>query len=511
MVDAEPGIERDVTLPTARRFELDGWASIDPGAPDHRVDALAGLVRDWRFDSSARFEGVSGNRAASAFDGDPRTAWVGDALPGGFPWLEWRAPRRVSVGSLRLFPGPPEIGSPRRVSVSGGGGQRVIAPVRDDGRVKLRRPIRTRRLRILVLESRPPRSPRATARLLRAVAIGEVVVPGVRMPPVPRSGPVASRCGDIEVRANGGTARARLVGSVEALDAGRPLRIRGCGAGLTLPSGMTRVHAPPGAVARPDHLLLSSTAPAPRPAAATPRVIDPGHDAVGGRRDDVLVEPRGRAWLVLGQSYSRGWRAWCSDVSGRERALGGPVPIDGFANGWRVDASCQRARFLFAPQRQADLSYAFSAAGLLTLLLLALLGPPGGSEGRRWTVPTVRVRDPVRRLGSPAALAAAAVAGAGGGLLFALRAGVVLAPLTFVLARLGINVRRLLALATIALATIPLQYVLWPASRLSGFTFSYPLDHISAHWTAVLCVCCLGAAGALAARELRAAARREDG
>ena len=77
------------------------------------------------------------------------------------------------------------------------------------------------------------------------------------------------------------------------------------------------------------------------------------------------------AWLVLGEGYSRGWRASCRSADGKERKLGAPEPIDGFANGWRVGSSCAVARFWFAPQRLATVSYGVSAlAGLAILLLL---------------------------------------------------------------------------------------------------------------------------------------------
>ena len=509
MVDAEPGIERQVRLPSARRFRLGGWASIDPGAQDERIDALAGLVPGWRFSSSGRFEGVPARRAASAFDGDPHTAWIGDSLPGRFPMLEWSGPGEESISSLRLLPGPAWVGSPRRVSISTPRGQHVTARVGDDGRVDLGRALRARGLRILVLESKPPASPRAEGRALRATAIGEVVVPGAQMPHVPRSGPIQSRCGDLRVDGPAGSAPARMTGSIEALDAGRPLRIQGCGRGLLLPAGDARLHAPPGRVARPDQLLLASAAQSRGASAiaAPGRVVDPGSDTVGGRRDGVRVKLDQPAWVVLGESYSRGWRAWCSDAAGRERALGAPLPIDGFANGWRAAPSCERMRFRFAPQRAADLSYALSAAGVLTLLLLVLLGPGGGASRLRPDAGALVVRDPIRRLGIRAAIALALVAGAAGALVFALRAGAGLALLTFALARLGVNVRRLVALTIVALAALPVLYLLRPAPEQSDFTFVYPLHHIGAHWAAVAGVCCLAVASAWAALELRSSTR----
>ena len=43
-----------------------------------------------------------------------------------------------------------------------------------------------------------------------------------------------------------------------------------------------------------------------------------------GRHDDVRVRVDGPAWLVLGESFNRGWRASCDD-----RDLGAPQVVDG--------------------------------------------------------------------------------------------------------------------------------------------------------------------------------------
>jgi arabinofuranan 3-O-arabinosyltransferase len=292
------------------------------------------------------------------------------------------------------------------------------------------------------------------------------------------------------------------------LDAGRPLRIRGCGAPVPLQRGTTLLNAHPGRVARPDYIALVSPAPLPRGAIRSPssKVLSPGTSPLGGRRENVRLDVGAPSWLVLAESYSRGWRAWCFGTDGHERPLGAPTPIDGYANGWPVDGSCERARFAFGPQRLADLSYALSGAAALTLLLLVLLTPGGRAvTGGRDVAKTLRLDDPVRRLRLPFALVAGVVAGAAGGLLFALRAGAVLALVTVGLALLGVTARRLAALAALALLAALLLYLVRPADELGGFVFRYPLHHIAAHWALALCVSCLAVAGAMAAGALRAA------
>ena len=509
MVDAEPGLVRDVTLPVWRSFGIGGWASIDPKAPDERIDELAGLPPGWSFNSASRFEGVPGHRASSAFDGDRSTAWVGDALPGQRPWISWQGPFEQAIRTITLSPGPPEYGFPRRVRIDGPDGFSVKLRVSRDGEIVLPRAVRTRGLRIYVLASKPPRK---EARALRATAVSEVTVPGVQMPRRRRDGRLEGRCGDIVARADGRSATGRLTGSVDDLDAGRPLRIRGCSS-LVLPSGTTRVVAPPGRVARPDYLAFTSAAlaPGPRVPAASGRVRFVDGRADAGDIRDVRLDVDGPSWLVLAESHSSGWRAWCYDAEGRERELGSPEPIDGYANGWPVDGSCKRARFAFAREGLARVSYAVSAAAALALLLLALLAPGESRPAtRRGLGGMLRVGDPIERLQLRGALLAGAVAGVAGTLFFAVRAGVVLAPLAFVLARVGVTVNRLVVIAAAALSVAVLLYLVHPASSLAGFTFSFPTHHLNAHWAVAVCVSCLAVAGVLAARRVRAAGGDQD-
>ena len=46
--DAEPGIERELSLPAARSFQLAGWASAQPSGADPELDRLAGIPSGWR-------------------------------------------------------------------------------------------------------------------------------------------------------------------------------------------------------------------------------------------------------------------------------------------------------------------------------------------------------------------------------------------------------------------------------------------------------------------------------
>ena len=515
MVDAEPGLERELWLPTAREYAASGWASVAPDAPDDAIDRLAGLPSGWTFRSSSRFEGVPAHRASSAFDGDPATAWAGDVALGRGAWIALRGPRPLRVERFRLVRGPAAYAFPARLRVSAPGHAPAEVPVSASGEVELPSPLTTRSLRLDV-RAVAPRTGVAAERELGAVALTEIELPGVRPPAPRRTGTFETACGELRASA-AGSLPLRVSGSIADLDSGAALRLRGCeGRRLALPRGRSRLSVPPGPVMRADHLLLRSPAPRPSSAApAPPRVTESSQGGAPGQTESARLEPGGAGWLVLTQSYSRGWRAWCGDARGDERELGEPVPIDGYANGWRVRDDCVEARFAFAPQTTATASFALSALtglGLLGILLApglrrrrasaaaiprgaapAAVGPADGRLAGELDWP-----DPLIRIGWVPALLLSGAIGALGAALFALRMGPALAALALALLLGGVNVRRLVALAAVLIALMPLIYIAFPPTDRGGYSFTYPTDVLFAHWIAVIAVTCLGAAAALA-------------
>jgi arabinofuranan 3-O-arabinosyltransferase len=501
MVDAEAGLEREITLPAGRSLGISGWASVSPSAPDAAIDRLVGMSRAWSFESSGRFEGVAGRRASSAFDGNDATAWIAPLLPGRRPWLSVSAPHSFALDRFTLQRGTAEYSFPTRVNVTTREGVLSNLPVAVDGTVPLGRTIRTSTLRIEVVASKAP----AAGRRLSGVAVSEVRVPGLRPPNPPRAGTFSTRCGELTVTDGGSRAGARVIGSVEALDSGAPLRLRGCGLNgrVAAPAGQSHLSAPPGGVMRPDHLALVSGAPAPIATTAPPGTVT--RTSPAGRR--VKLSLSGPAWLVFGQSYSSGWRASCRDASGHWNGLGAPVPIDGYANGWQVDANCREARFDFRPQRLVDAGYWASAAGCLILLALFIVPAvrrravvvPADGLSRSWSA----APDPLWRPRAATAVEVGILVALLGGFLFGLRAGAGLGPAAAVLLLIGVNARRLIAIATLALAAIPVLYLARPASRLTDLTPSYTSHHVAGHWAAVVALCCIAGAALVGAVRLR--------
>jgi hypothetical protein len=245
-------------------------------------------------------------------------------------------------------------------------------------------------------------------------------------------------------------------------------------------------------------------------------VIDAGHPG-RGRRDDVKLRVTTPAWLVLGESFDRGWRAWCNG-----HALGQPVAMDGYANAWPVEPGCTTARFAFAPQKPVHVIQWLSALACLALLAIALgagalvrrrraAADARRAAGTRTTTDTASDwPDPApSRMRASRAAIAGIVAGGILAFCFSLRSGLVIAPaIAFVMWR-GIPAALLAAAGGLLLAiAVPLDYIIFPAPDFGGYNPGYAGDHISGHWIAVAAWVLLGLA---LWRTLSTASRRRGG
>jgi hypothetical protein len=200
-----------------------------------------------------------------------------------------------------------------------------------------------------------------------------------------------------------------------------------------------------------------------------------------GTVDGVRLALRAPAWLVLAESYDRGWSASCDG-----RDLGAPREVDGFAMGWRVPAGCRAARFAYGPQRGIAVAYLVSAVAALALLGLVLLrrrpaaapADPAPLDAAAADMPPPL---PWRRALMLGALAGAALAftfGARFAPLFALAAVLVL--------RRGVGARALLLIAAALLTVaVPAAYLLWWPEDRGGYSPTYAGDLIAAHWITV--------------------------
>lgn len=239
-------------------------------------------------------------------------------------------------------------------------------------------------------------------------------------------------------------------------------------------------------------------------------MLDPGR-AGRGSHNGVRVHLSGPAWLVLGESWNRGWRASCQG-----RSLGEPVPIDGYANGWQTAPGCRSVKFAFAPNRLVLWACLVSLAASLALLALVAVG---AYRRRREPVRAVRPLQPDDIPGDerptrwPPGRAALAglVSLAVLGFMLGTGAGLAIAPalaltVALVLWR-GVGARTLtLAAAGLLVIAVPALYLLDPATDRGGFNGEYAVEQLAPNWVATVALGLLGLAVWRTLRRARPAA-----
>jgi hypothetical protein len=203
----------------------------------------------------------------------------------------------------------------------------------------------------------------------------------------------------------------------------------------------------------------------------------------------------GPGTLVLGQSFSNGWRAYCDG-----RSLGQPHVVDGYANGWDVKPPCNKVHFAFAPDTPVRWLQLASALACLLLLVVALRRrgarhrrpQPHAEPGRANSLfaEAARGHRPAVPRGSAVtmrrALALGAVAALVLGFCFSIRAGFLMFIGVTLIVRFGVPARLLAAVAGALLAiVVPAVYLLFPAQDRGGYSPGYAGEHVGAHWVAV--------------------------
>ncbi len=454
-LDGEDFIARVFNPPAARSWTLDGWVT---AAPADLLTDVPGL-----FESSAVFEGRPALRASSAFDGTEQP-WVGAWLDARHAWLSWTTARDETVTTLKLDP-VPGVRRPTQVRLN----DSPPVEVAPDGTLRLPQPIRGRKFRLTILDAAFPPGTPGTTRQRRAVGIAEVH--GGPTVSVPRSGPLPRDCfaaGTIGEN----VALWRLEGTIEDLDAGRPLRTVGCEP-IELPAGETRLEFPAGVVVPYLVRLRSGDAPAP---ASPGRVVNAGTAHRSGGRTGIRLDLHGPARLVLAESYNRGRRASCDGQD-----LGEPEVGAGFGTAWRVPQTCRNVTIAFAPNRLVTAGYAVSAVvGLLLLALLLIrrapprIQPAALSEAHATRIPARKAA----LIAIPAALAL--------GFIFAARATPLFYAGVFLVLWRGIDARQLALAggAILAIAVPVLTLIIRPEDR-GGYNPEYAIDRIAVHWVAV--------------------------
>ena len=372
--DAEPTIDRIVTIPTARTFTLSGGTTLSTLIPDDQIDRLlgrpAGSSGQLDAYSSGRLPGSLANRASATLDRDPSTYWqpgFGTATAKD-SWLQYNLPTPVTISTLPLtIVNDGRHSVPTSVVLSTEQGSRTLAipPLPDQATpgatttvdLPVVPPLTGRQIKLTFPTFRKVSSAsfNTTIPLARPIGIAEVGLPGTSVAPLPAMVPVACRSDLLSI--DGHPVDLQITGSTADALRLRPLSVSPCGnslGGIALAQGTHVIETALGHQTTTgwnlDQVTLDSAAgggAGPLPVGgvipATPAGPTPTTSAHLGTTTATMTARHvtGPFEVVLGESINSGWTATATTPSVGHRPprsvnLGTPELIDGYANGWHL-------------------------------------------------------------------------------------------------------------------------------------------------------------------------------
>jgi arabinofuranan 3-O-arabinosyltransferase len=373
--------------------------------------------------SSTRLDGDRNARANAALDGDAKTAWIAETGTQAGEWMNFTFNKPVTVSHLDLqVVNDGRHSLPTRITISSGSQTRTVslpAPAVGTGRpqgststIPITFPSITGATIKFTIDSVKEVTDldyystfTGTTDIL-PVGIAELGIPGVDEPTTPVQLPANCNSGLLTI--DGNPVDVGITGTTASALSGDPLTIKPCGNsahGITLSAGSHVIQTSPRLPSgwSIDQLSLESnagggsglttTGPSHGGAATTVSTGTTATSAVnavtGATTEDqspalhldsdnrtswqVTVNGNGQPfWLVLGQSFSRGWTATLPGG----HSLGPAQLVDGYATGWYVPAGRVQGptvvTMTWTPQRVVWAAITVSAAALLGSILMAV-------------------------------------------------------------------------------------------------------------------------------------------
>lgn len=393
--DPENALDRTFVLPNSRTFEVSGNATLNATMSDGELDALIGRqfggVR--ASSSSHRLLGSLWSSSSSAFDGRPDTAWTPTFQFQDGQWIEFQlaSPKTVSEFKIAIInDGLHSV--PRTMTLTNGRESAQfstglqVATEADRGHIDTISvsvpPMSGTRFRLTVDSAiRVSVKDRVTGGVnVPPFALAEILIPGIAPSTIPTFFDSGCREGLMNIDGQPLSIRLRATNR-EAIDQ-RRISFTLCGPPITLTAGIHRLQSVDGRTNGINIEQVALHSPSTK-SQAIPALSNLRSEWQGRTRVTTEVGPSdaGR-WLVLGQSFSGGWRATVNGID-----LGSPVLIDGASMGWRLPAKLapsSKVLFEWLPQNRVWLALWLSLGGLFAALALAI-------GGRRPSVPLAPV------------------------------------------------------------------------------------------------------------------------
>jgi arabinofuranan 3-O-arabinosyltransferase len=348
--DPEALLRREVTLPSARSFQISGTARLSSAISPDTLATLTSGASSPHSSASSWLPGDLADRGRYAFDGDPLTWWTPAMAEVRGAWVETTGTAPQSPSHVEVtFAADGRHSVPASVSIMADGREvaRAAVPDAPDGPFATTRSIdialpagttgTTWRVVVDDVHERITPEWLGTGSYALPPAIAEVR--GITVAATPSRSTIDTGCRNDLLRVNGTPVGVHVTGATADALSGQGLTITGCNA-VAVPAGDTTIETVDGRVTGLDldRLVLSSDASSgvTAPVALGPTTA-PLVRVTGQGRDHVTLEVSGirdDTWLVLGQSFNAGWHASSTELG----SLGAPTLIEGYANGWRLEA-----------------------------------------------------------------------------------------------------------------------------------------------------------------------------
>jgi arabinofuranan 3-O-arabinosyltransferase len=321
-------------------------------------------------------------RAGAAVDGDPATTWIakaGDLRP--TLTVQLPQPQRITGVRLQTAADAP-VSRPQRVRVQAGG-QSWTGALPDSGVIEFDQPVRSKSIRVTVLQSTVRLSADAVTNVGQELPTGisELQPIGEGELPAPASSLQVGCAAGLVLLVDGHSVPLRASVPVSAALSGEPVLAVPCGDDrIRLAAGPHRLRLPATSVVAPAS--ITATANGVSPLAAPPETgLTAMVRADSGTSRWIEVHAAQAAYLVVRENANAGWHA---SLNGRRLQA---VMLDGWQQGYLIPAgSVGLVRLDFTPQRSFG---AGLVVGLLAVLLLL---------GMCWWPDTAR-RDPAAPAG----------------------------------------------------------------------------------------------------------------
>ena len=480
--DGEEYLDRTLVLPWDRTFALSGESRLSAHASPETIAALLGADA-WPMTASATssLAGSVRSSAVSAIDGDDDSSWQ-PALGGQNGQeitLSFLEPQRVGPLTLR-FRDDGNHSVPTVVAISGDQAtlgtyhfEPLPPPTDGERRLEVDLPdveVSELSIRIDVVQQKVTMD--WYSGLPVELPFGLIDIEGLPVPPVNRLLPVS--CLDDLILLDGESVPVRMTGSVDDALERTAIAIEACGPALQLDAGEHHLEVAPGRSTGIDidRLVVRSVGSGASPASdslPTVRVVDWSKTS----RDLVAAASPSPFWLVLGESFSDGWRLSSDAIE----VPAAPVLVDGYANGWLIDPAGHEGELSlhleWTPQRIVRIGLLVSLLAVFLCLALARRGRRDEGTGEA----AVHLVDPRGGLAVTGNRTAAMV-----GVVFAIGAWSNLPAWPMAAPLLGVAMGLVLAgrcwrrilplLATVLMATAALMVV------IDQVRFRYPRDFI---------------------------------